>query len=191
MEQLEFLGDAVLGLVVSDLLVAARPDATEGELTRCRAALVNTKALAAKAQQLGLDRLVVLGKGEEKGGGRDKPRILAAVLEAVLGAVFLDGGYGPAKELVVRIYGQDPSRGLTLKEQDPKTSLQELTQRLFRCLPEYEVVGVEGPEHARDFRVQVSIQGTVWGRGSGRSKRRAAEAAAREALERLSARAAS
>lgn len=182
-ERLEFLGDAVLGLAVTDLLIRRLPEATEGELTRCRARLVNTGALAKKARQLGLADLVVLGKGEEKTGGRRKPTILAAVLEAVLGAVFVDGGFEAARDVVERLFaadcrGEDPAR----REEDAKTSLQELTQQRLKCLPLYETVRVEGPDHAREFLVEVLVGGRVLGRGRGRSKRVAAQDAAREAL---------
>lgn len=185
-ERLEFLGDAVLSLVVSEQLLRQLPGASEGELTKLRARLVNTGALARKAREVSLAELIVLGKGEEKSGGRRKPSILAGVLEAVLGAVFLDGGFDAARAVVERLFGDDV-RGVQLarSEEDAKTALQELTQSIFKQLPVYETLRVAGPDHARDFLVAVSVGGEVLGSGSGRSKRVAAQNAAREALARL------
>jgi ribonuclease-3 len=183
-ERLEFLGDAVLSLSITDLLMRARPGANEGELTRVRARLVNTTALARKARAIGLGDLLVLGKGEEKSGGRHKSSILAGALEAILGGVFVDGGFEPARRAVELLFGEE-ARTATLGDEDAKTALQELTQRRFRQLPVYQTLRVEGPDHARDFLVEVAVNGRVVGRGSGRSKRLAAQAAAREALEAL------
>ncbi len=183
-ERLEFLGDAVLGLCITDLLIHQRPEASEGELTRVRARLVNTVALARKAREVGVADLMILGRGEEKSGGRHKASILAGTLEAVLGALFLDGDFAAARQVVEKIFAVD-ARGVSPAEEDPKTSLQELTQRLFRCLPVYATLSVEGPDHARDFVVEVTVDGRVMGCGSGRSKRLAAQAAARQALEAL------
>jgi ribonuclease-3 len=185
-ERLEFLGDAVLGLAVSELLVRRRPRADEGELTQARARLVNTTALARRARALGLAEVIVLGKGEEKTGGRKKPSILADVFESVIGAVFLDGGFEAARRVVEYVLdlGDEHPHAIP-HEEDAKTSLQELTQRLFRTLPVYQTLSVDGPHHARRFVVEVSVADRILGTGSGRSKRVAAQAAARQALVEL------
>ena len=185
-ERLEFLGDAVLSLVITELLIRQQPEASEGDLTKFRARLVNTGALARKSREISLSELIVLGKGEEKSGGRRKSSILAGVLEAVLGAVFLDGGFDAAQTVVRRLFRDDVGRvQIAPGEEDAKTSLQELTQRIFKQLPAYRTLRVAGPDHARDFLVEVSVDGRVVGQGSGRSKRVAAQNAARGALELL------
>lgn len=186
-ERLEFLGDAVLGLAVTELLVRRLPLADEGELTQARSRLVNTGALAKRARSLGLADAIVLGKGEEKTGGRKKPSILADVFEAVIGAVFLDGGYEAARRVVEHVLelAEEEGHETTAVEEDAKTSLQELTQRLYRQLPSYHTLSVEGPHHARHFVVEVAVGDRILGTGSGRSKRTAAQAAARQALVEL------
>lgn len=183
-ERLEFLGDAVLGLVLSDLLVARYPDLDEGRLSRARAALVNTASAAARARELGLDRVLELGRGEEKSGGRRKASILAAGYEALLGAIFLDGGYDAARAVVARHFRDllGAAHGLSLP--DPKTALQEACQERYRLAPVYCVVEARGPDHARRFLVEVRLGDAVLGRGEGTSKRDAEQAAARQALER-------
>jgi len=185
-ERLEFLGDAVLGLAVTELLVRRQPLADEGQLTQARSRLVNTGALAKRARALGLADAVVLGKGEEKTGGRRKPSILADVFEAVIGAVFLDGGYEAARRVVEHVLDLAEEEGHAGQaDEDAKTSLQELTQRLYRQLPVYQTLSVEGPHHARHFVVEVAVGDRILGTGSGRSKRLAAQAAARQALIEL------
>lgn len=184
-ERLEFLGDSVLGLAVTELLVRRHPEAAEGELTMARSRLVNTNALARRAREIGLNEVIVLGKGEEKTGGRKKPSILADVFEAVLGAVFLDGGFEAARRVVEHVFDLEEEGHEPSAEEDAKTSLQELTQRLYRQLPAYQTLSVEGPDHARHFVVEVSVAGRVLGTGSGRSKRIAAQEAARQALVEL------
>lgn len=184
-ERLEFLGDSVLGLAITELLVRRNPQANEGDLTLARSRLVNTNALARRARELGLADAVLLGKGEEKTGGRKKPSILADVFESVLGAVFLDGGFEAARRVVEHVFDLEEEEGGATAEEDAKTSLQELTQRLFRQLPVYQTLSVEGPHHARHFVVEVSVGERVLGTGSGRSKRIAAQEAARQALGEL------
>ena len=184
-ERLEFLGDSVLGLAITELLVRRDAHANEGDLTLARSRLVNTNALARRARELGLAEAIVLGKGEEKTGGRRKTSILADVFEAVLGAVFLDGGYEAARRVVEHVFDLAEDTAEAATEEDAKTSLQELTQRLFRQLPVYQTLSVEGPHHARHFVVEVSIGERVLGTGSGRSKRTAAQEAARLALLEL------
>ena len=186
-ETLEFLGDAVIQLVVSDLLLRAWPEADEGSLSRRRAALVNARSLADKAQALGLGDLLMLGRGEEKTGGRAKRSILAGAFEAVMGAVFLDGGFAPAHEVCRNIFAADVVAPLDRDSGDFKTQLQEIAQRLYHETPVYELLRTSGPDHAKDFESQVAVGGRVLGTGSGRSKKHAEQAAAREALFRLDA----
>jgi ribonuclease-3 len=183
-ERLEFLGDAVLDLLVSELLMEVDESADEGALSRGRADAVNTRALARQARTIGLDEFARLGRGEERSGGRHKPSILANVFEAVVAAVYLDGGYRSARELVRRLFG-----GLATEELrplgDPKTRLQERLQAGGQPLPRYETTGQQGPDHAREFEVRVLVGERVLGSGVGRSKRAAEQAAALEALEKL------
>lgn len=186
-ERLEYLGDAVLNLAVSHELVHARPDAAEGDLSRLRASLVNETALCEIAEKVNLGSHVKLGRGEENTGGRAKPSILADALEAVVGAVYLDGGYQPALSLV-RTHFSERIAAATAGEPDRdfKTRVQELCQELYKRAPEYRVVRESGPDHEKVFTVEASINGKVLGRGSGRSKKDAAQqaAAAAEAVLR-------
>ena len=183
-ETLEFLGDSVLGLAISELLLRAWPDANEGQLSKRRAALVNEGSLAAKAEQLDLGPLIQLGRGEEKTGGRQKRSILADAYEAVLGAVFLDAGFEAAQAVVARDFAVDVTLP-PVDDTEAKTRLQELTQRLFRAAPEYTLLRATGPDHAKDFETHVAIAGRVLGQGRGGSKKVAEQAAAREALAAL------
>ena len=184
-ETLEFLGDAVIGLVVSELLVRGWPQADEGKLSRRRAALVNADSLAGKALELDLGMHVLLGRGEEKTRGREKRSILAGTFEAVIGAVFLDGGFGAVRAVVERLFARDVEVEPGGDGGEYKTRLQELAQRLYRSAPEYTLRGTSGPDHARAFDSEVSIAGKVLGAGSGPSKKLAEQAAAREALGAL------
>lgn len=186
-ETLEFLGDAVLGLVVSELLLRAWPQANEGQLSKRRAALVNATSLARKAESLDVGPLIHLGRGEEKTGGRSKRSILAGTYEAVLGAVFLDGGFVAAQGVVARSFADDVALAPADDAGEVKTRLQELTQRLFRSAPEYTLLAATGPDHAKAFESHVTIGGSVLGQGRGASKKLAEQAAAREALARLEA----
>lgn len=183
-ERLEFLGDAVLDLAISELLMERSPEADEGRLSRARSELVNTRALARHAQQLGLDRSVRLGRGEARSAGRRKISILANVFEAVVAALYLDGGLAPVRALVEREFGarlEDPE----LFEADPKTRLQERLQAEGRPIPVYTTSRTEGPDHAPEFHVEARIEDQIVGRGVGPSKREAEQQAARQALERL------
>lgn len=188
-ETLEFLGDAVLGLVVGDLLFVRWPEADEGRLSRRRAALVNAKALAAEAEKLELGPALCLGRGEEKTGGRAKISILAGAYEAVVGAVYRDGGFEAARGVVVRAFAEEIDRpvddGGDEGLGDWKTLLQERTQREFRCTPSYLLLRSTGPDHAKDFESRVELGGRILGTGRGSSKKTAEQAAAREALARL------
>ncbi len=184
-ETLEFLGDAVLALAMADLLMRRFPAAREGDLSKLRAGLVNAETLAQKARGLDLGRWLRLGKGEEKSGGRDKESILAAVYEALLGAVYLDAGYEAARQLVETHFSADLTSEAAAGLRDYKTRLQELTQRLFRATPVYQLVEESGPDHAKRFVSELSIAGQAYGRGVGHSKKTAEQAAAMEALDVL------
>jgi ribonuclease-3 len=184
-EKLEFLGDAVLALAMADLLMAHFPEAREGDLSKMRASLVNAEVLARKARELDLGRWLRLGKGEDKSGGRDKPSILAAAYEALLGAVYLDGGYEPARTVVATHFATDVDEHATVGQRDYKTQLQELTQRLYRETPSYALIEESGPDHEKRFVSEITIGGRPCGRGVGRSKKTAEQAAAMEALEAL------
>jgi ribonuclease-3 len=187
-ERLELLGDAVLGLIVAEELYRSSPDLTEGEMTRLRAVLVNRDALARVAQGISLGDFLFLGKGEEAGGGRGKPTNLAGALEAVIGAVYLDRGFSNARDVTMGLLADEWSkldkRDLTA-DADFKSRLQELAQSRFQQAPSYRLVAAVGPQHDPMFTVEVSVNGEIVGTGSGRSKKLAEMAAAREALERL------
>jgi len=188
-EKLEFLGDAVLDLAVSDLLMERFPRAAEGELSKRRAALVNARALAAKAAAVELGAELRLGKGEEKSGGRKKPSILAAAYEAVIGAVYLDGGFTAARALVARHFEAELRGDSRDSPIDHKSRLQETTQRLFRETPVYGLVEASGPDHDRAFVVELRIGGEIYGRGEGKSKKEAEQQAALQGLAAIETRA--
>jgi len=181
-ETLEFLGDAVLALAVADLLMRRFPAAREGDLSKLRAGLVDAETLAGKARALDLGRWLRLGRGEEKSGGREKESILAAVYEALLGAVYLDAGFEAARQVVESHFAADLTSEASAGLRDYKTRLQELTQRLFRATPVYQLVEETGPDHAKRFVSELSIAGQPYGRGVGHSKKTAEQAAAMEAL---------
>lgn len=184
-ERLEFLGDAVLGLVVTDHVFRTYPHLPEGELAKVRATVVSAAALAEVAAELELGEAILLGKGEAQSGGREKPSILADALEAVIGATYLDGGWGAAAELVLDLLGaRIAEAALGPGGQDYKTRLQELAARRFDGLPAYEVDD-EGPDHAKRFVATVRVAGSRRGRGEGRSKKQAEQAAARDAWHHL------
>lgn len=184
-EKLEFLGDAVLGLAMSDLLMRHFPEASEGDLSKMRASLVNARVLALKAAALSLGQWLRLGGGEERSGGREKPSILAAAYEAVLGAVYLDGGFTPACGLVARHFTEDLEEKSQVASFDSKTRLQEITQKIFREIPIYSVIETRGPDHRRLFTSQVSIAGKLYGQGAGPNKKSADQAAALATLGML------
>lgn len=181
-ERLEFLGDAVLGLVLSDLLLERYPEFDEGRLSKSRAALVNTASFAGQARALSLNLIVLLGKGEEKTGGREKISILAATYESVMGAVFLDGGYATVRQVVARHFAALLEQVVQLAIADAKTELQEICQQRLRLTPVYRVVQELGPDHARRFLVEVLLGDCILGSGEGPSKRAAEQEAARRAL---------
>lgn len=184
-ERLEFLGDAVLGLVVTDLAYARFPELPEGDLAKLRAATVNMLTLADIARELGLGQEILLGKGEELSGGRDKTSIVADAMEAVLGAIYLDRGLGAARDLIERLFW--PRMAAYARgegDRDYKTGLQELAAQDVGTIPQYRVLE-EGPDHAKEFTATVLIGGEPYGSGEGRSKKEAEQHAAREAYERL------
>jgi ribonuclease-3 len=184
-ETLEFLGDAVLSLAISDLLMREFPEANEGDLSKRRASLVNAERLADRARGIGLGGWLRIGKGEERSGGRGKEKILASAYEAVLGAVYLDGGYEAARRVVESQF-DDLRRDVELPgHRDYKTRLQELTQRTRRETPVYTLTQESGPDHVKEFVVEVAVGGRMVGRGIGRSKKTAEQAAAMEALAAL------
>ena len=187
-ERLEFLGDSVLGLIVTDTLFRKHPDLPEGNLAKLRAAVVNSRALAGVARGLRLGSYVRLGKGEESTGGRDKSSILADTLEAVIGAVYLDGGMESADPLVHRLFDPVIARSARLGAVlDWKTSLQELTAQEELGGPEY-LVDESGPDHQKSFRAVAKVGGQVWGEGEGRTKKEAEQQAAEAAWTAISAR---
>ena len=187
-ERLEFLGDSVLGLIVTDTLFRSHPDLPEGNLAKLRAAVVNSRALAGVARGLKLGSYVSLGKGEEGTGGRDKSSILADTLEAIIGAVYLDGGMATADALVHRLFDPVIARSARLGAGlDWKTSLQELTAAEDLGGPEY-VVDESGPDHQKSFRAVAKIGGQTYGEGEGRTKKEAEQQAAEAAWTAISER---
>jgi ribonuclease-3 len=183
-EVLEFLGDAVLDLAVSDLLMRRYPACSEGDLSKMRAALVNTTVLAEKAALLGLGPLLRMGKGEERSGGRTKPSILAGAFEALLGAVYQDGGFEAARRLVERYFAGDVEEK-ELGRHDYKTRLQEISQMLFHAPPSYRIVAESGPDHDKHFVTEITVGGKVLGKGEGKTKKQAEQQAAKKALSEL------
>ena len=181
-QRLEFLGDAVLEFCVSDMLYQKYPDLHEGELTARRAALVCERTLSVIARSLDLGRYLLMGHGEEQTGGREKPSILADAMEAVLAAVYVDGGYEAARG-VIRVLFQEEERLTAWRGQDDKSALQESTQANGLDLPAYEIVAQSGPDHDRRFTAQVSVQGRAVATGEGNSKKAAEQAAAKAALK--------
>jgi len=186
-ELLEFLGDAVLGLVVADTLVRQYPHYDEGQTSKLKAAVVSMRSLADHAERLGLGRHLLLGRGEEKSGGRSKPALLADSYEALVAALYLDGGLEAAATFLRRELGAAIDAGATeaVPGRDFKSALQERLQAQGRPLPEYVVAGESGPDHQKEFEVEVRVGDEVLGRAGGRSKKTAEQDAARQALEAL------
>ena len=182
-ERLEFLGDSILGMVVADHLYRNHPDLPEGELTRTRAALVCEESLVEVAAELNLGEYLRLGKGEESGGGRKRPSIQADAVEAVLAAVYLDGGIGSARKLIQKfILDREAEKSAS---RDYKTALQELVQRESGQVLKYRLTGEYGPDHDKRFFVEVDLNGTPVGSGQGRSKKEAEQMAAKAAIGKL------
>lgn len=184
-ERLELLGDAVLSLAISACLLRLHPDASEGVLTQARSELVNASSLARVARSMQLGDYLRLGRGELRSGGRTKDNLLADALEAVLGAIFIDGGYAAAAVVIEDLFEPYLDTPAGPGEGDAKTRLQELLQGRQQPLPVYRLVLVSGPDHQRLYEVDVIVNGQVLGRGVGGSKKRAEQAAAGQALEHI------
>jgi ribonuclease-3 len=183
-ERLEFLGDSILGMVVADSLYHTFPNLPEGDLTRLRANLVCENSLAMVARKLELGGYLKLGKGESISGGSDRPSIIADAVEAVLAAVYLDGGVTQARRIIKR-YILDNMAQVQEASRDHKTYLQELVQRQSGQVLTYHLVGQSGPDHAKRFTMEVRLNGTPAGTGEGRSKKEAEQMAAKAAIEKL------
>ena len=183
-ERLEFLGDSVLGMIVADHLYRTFPDLPEGDLTRIRANLVCEGSLVLVAKEWDLGRYLKLGKGENACGGRSRPSILADAVEAVLAAVFLDGGLEHDRDIIQRFL-LDRMEQVNRASRDHKTHLQELVQRKSGQVLSYELIGESGPDHNKTFQMQVLLNGQPIGQGTGHSKKEAEQAAANAAIERL------
>ncbi len=185
-ERLEFLGDAVLGMIFAEKLYQDHPEISEGEMTKLRSYLVCRDTLAGVAEAIGLGEYIYLGKGEESNGGRRKPTNLADTLEAVIAAVFLDQGLEATRGFILRLFNAElarlASQGVAA---DYKSQLQQLAQARQQEIPLYHIIETTGPDHDRRFAIEVSLGDTVLGRGSGKSKKLAETEAAREALEKL------
>ena len=188
-ERLEFLGDSLLGFVVADWLYCDDAEATEGGLSRRRQAVVRTSTLAAAARAIGLGRAMKLGRGELQSGGREKPSLLADLFEAVLGAVYLDGGVVKARAMIRRHLGEPlkKTRGKQIAHDDYKTRLQERVQARSQRTPSYRILSTEGPDHELEFVVEVQIGGKILAQGSGSNRKAAEQQAARAALEMIAA----
>jgi ribonuclease-3 len=186
-ERLEFLGDSLLGFIVSDLLVREDPDSSEGILTRRKQLVVRTAALAEAAREIGLGDALRLGRGEKASGGGSKPSLLADVFEAVIGAIYQDGGLRPTRAFVRRHLKSKlmAARAALVVEEDYKTRLQELVQARSRITPTYRIVSTEGPAHARRFGAEVRVGDRSLGSGEGGSRKEAEQAAARVAISSL------
>ncbi len=182
-ERLEFLGDAVLGLVISDYCYVKFVDRSEGELSKLRASLVNEYNLACIARRMHLGDYLLMGRGEELTGGRAKASLLADTLEAVLAAVYLDGSLSEVYRVVERCFRDELETVLSTGLKDYKSELQEYTQEKFGCIPSYVVAREYGPDHEKTFEVELTIRGRLLGVGSGKSKKEAEQAAARQVLD--------
>lgn len=185
-ERLEFLGDAVLNLAVSEFLFNRFPRDEEGDLTKNKALLVNKRVLGRRAEQIGLGEFVLMSEGEEKSGGRNRVSILADILESVLGAILMDGGYEPARRFVVRYVLADVDKILFDEHNhNYKGELLEYTQSHDWGMPSYSLINQTGPEHQKSFMVEVLIKGEVFGTGQGTTKKNAEQQAAKQALTRV------
>ncbi len=183
-ERLEFLGDSILGMVVADSLYRTFPELPEGNLTRLRASLVCENSLVLVAKELQLGAYLKLGKGEEAGGGRTRPSINADAVEAVLAAVYLDGGIDEARRIIQRFILNNMAQAYEASR-DYKTALQELVQRKSGQVLTYHLVGEAGPDHAKEFTMEVRLNGQAVGQGTGHSKKEAEQMAAKAAIAKL------
>lgn len=182
-ERLEFLGDAVLGLVVARLLYDNHPRASEGKLSKQRSAIVSRVNFAKFTRELRIDKHIILGKGEERTGGRDRESNLAGAFEAIIGAIYLDGGYRKVFKVISKLL----KNSIDEKDifTDYKTKLQEIAQKKYKQIPRYKVVREEGPPHKKCFHVEVKIMRRVLGEGMGSNKKEAEQSAAKEGLNKL------
>lgn len=181
-ERLEFLGDAVLALVVSDLLMKQFPTHPEGELSKTRAAIVNEAGLARVAEGLALGQWIFLGRGEEQAGGRQKKSILSDALEALIGAVYVDGGFPAAYQVAEHLFRPQLADAEVAAGRDFKSRLQEISQARLQLAPTYTVISQQGPDHDKTFEVAIYLGPTEYGRAQGKSKKEAQQAAAAQAL---------
>jgi len=185
-ERLEFLGDAVLELLTSEYLLLNYPEWTEGQLSKSRARIVNAHSLEIAARGLHLGNHLRLGRGEEKTGGRDKPALLADAFEAIVAAMYLDGGLAPARNLLKRtVFEQALGDGDRISESDRKSALQEFLQAKGEQPAEYRLAGETGPDHQKTFRVEVWVKGELMSSAEGTTKKEAEQKAARSALDKL------
>jgi len=192
-ERLEFLGDAVLNYIVGDMLFREYEDITEAQLTRLRAALIDQKQLAKFASQLGIGRMILLGKGTEINGGRENPSLLSDTFEAIIGAYYLDSTMTPVKTFIKRLFlpvadniiYPDPEQNDPADLIDAKNRLQHWAAREYQVNPQYEIVDEDGPPHDKEFVIEVSVHGEVYGRGWGKRKQDAEKRAAERALKKL------
>ena len=185
-ERLEFLGDSILGFITAEYLYKNYPNLPEGQLTKIRANVVCETMLAKKGKELGINKLLRLGKGEEHTGGRERPSIIADAMEAIIGAIFLDGGIEPAKEFVLGLLIPEIKTTVSsVKVLDAKTSLQEILQKNSTAPIEYTIIRESGPAHNKVFEAMVSHKGKILGKGVGKSKKDAEQHAAMEALKNL------
>ena len=183
-ERLEFLGDSILGMITAEYLYRTFPQRPEGELTKIRADLVCETSLAQVANRLGLGEYLLLGHGEEQGGGRRRISILADAVESILAAIYLDGGFSAALSMVQRFILTDIPIEHP-RNMDYKTKLQELVQQQKNQVIQYALIGESGPDHAKEFQIELCLNGQIVGTGSGSSKKRAEQEAAKSALEKL------
>jgi ribonuclease III len=185
-ERLEFLGDAVLQLCISDILMKKYPGHTEGVLSKLRASFVNERPLADLARQYRIGEALLLGKGEENSGGRKKSSLLSNAFEAVMAAIYLDGGFYKAYAFIEALFTRFiAEQGSSQGYADYKTALQELSQEYFKEVPKYSLIGEEGPDHDKTFEMQLSLAGVITTAGRGKTKKMAEQDAARKALEQM------
>lgn len=185
-ERLEFLGDAVLELVISDLLFENFPAAREGQMSKIRASLVNETSLAILARTVNLGDYLFLGKGEALGDGREKNSLISDAFEAVIGAIYLDAGFATAFDILKKIFLPELERATREDiSRDYKTKLQEEVQNRFRVAPDYRLIRESGPDHDKTFEIQLFVRDELWSQGTGKSKKQAEQSAAEKALEKL------
>ncbi len=185
-ERLEFLGDAVLQLCMSDILMKRFPDYTEGQLSKVRAAMVNEQPLAGLAREYRVGGFMLLGRGEENSGGRDKDSILGDAVEAIIGAIYLDGGYESALRFIETAFQSLVDEWVESPIYlDYKSLLQETSQGRFRLVPQYRIIGASGPDHDKTFDIEASIGDLISTTGTGKNKKEAEQDAARKALQKL------